>query len=260
MRSFRFDPNTKRAVLNDKVYFMRGSNVCAYRFFEDSARGDRPWRADWVRRLHQKFREMHWNSLRYCIGFPPEFWYDIADEEGFLIQDEFPIWIGDGDAPEEPVAAKIIPQYTEWMRERWNHPCVVIWDGQNETFHGRDRQGDSRRAAVGQVESALGERLERAAKPRPIAAKSHPYFFIKGWDGKEFFHLRELEGTSRQAGSERSAAEARRADHHQRIRLALDHPRRPAHQLDAERLPRPARPQCDAGRAANAIRRARWRH
>ena len=37
---------------------------------------------------------MHWNSIRYCIGFPPDFWYDIADEEGFLIQDEFPIWLG----------------------------------------------------------------------------------------------------------------------------------------------------------------------
>ena len=35
---------------------------------------------------------MNWNSLRYCIGFPPDFWYDIADEVGFLIQDEFPIW------------------------------------------------------------------------------------------------------------------------------------------------------------------------
>ena len=38
---------------------------------------------------------MHWNSVRYCIGFPPEMWYDIADEEGLLIQDEFPIWYWD---------------------------------------------------------------------------------------------------------------------------------------------------------------------
>lgn len=79
---------------------------------------------------------MNWNSLRYCIGFPPEFWYDIADEEGILILDEFPIWLLDGETdgnPENPVAGKIIPEYIEWMRERWNHPCVVIWDGQNES-------------------------------------------------------------------------------------------------------------------------------
>ncbi len=132
MRSFRFDKDTGRAILNGKTYFMRGTNVCAYRFFEDAERGDKPWRAEWVRRLHEKFKGMHWNSMRWCIGFPPEQWYDIADEVGFLIQDEFPIWLLD-KAPENPKAEKIIPEYVEWMRERWNHPCVVIWDAQNES-------------------------------------------------------------------------------------------------------------------------------
>ena len=80
MRSFRFDAATGRAILNGKPYFMRGTNVCAYRFFEDAERGDKPWRAEWVRRLHEKFKSMHWNAMRYCIGFPPEIWYDIADE------------------------------------------------------------------------------------------------------------------------------------------------------------------------------------
>lgn len=75
---------------------------------------------------------MQWNSLRYCIGFPPEFWYRIADEEGILIQDEFPIWnmksrAGDFDSNELAV------EFTEWMQERWNHPSVVIWDACNET-------------------------------------------------------------------------------------------------------------------------------
>jgi beta-galactosidase len=132
MRSFRFDQATGRAILNGKPYFMRGTNVCAYRFFEDAERGDKPWRTEWVRQLHEKFKTMHWNSIRYCIGFPPEAWYDIADEVGFLIQDEFPIWLL-GKAPENPTAEKIVPEYTEWMRERWNHPCVVIWDAQNES-------------------------------------------------------------------------------------------------------------------------------
>ena len=78
-----FDPATRRAMLNGKPYFMRGSNFTLYRFFEDSERGTLPWDDAWVRRLHRKFKTMHWNSLRYCIGFPPERWYAIADEEGF---------------------------------------------------------------------------------------------------------------------------------------------------------------------------------
>ena len=62
MRSFRFDPATGRAMLNGKPYYLRGTNVCIYRFFEDAQRGDLPWRADWVRRLHQQFKR--------CTGTP----------------------------------------------------------------------------------------------------------------------------------------------------------------------------------------------
>ena len=127
MREFKFDPATGRAVLNGKPYFMRGSNITLYRFFEDPARGDLPWNPDWVRRLHQRVKDMHWNSLRYCIGFPPEFWYRIADEEGILIQDEFPIWSGKFDADE------LVGEFRQWLEERWNHPGVVIWDACNET-------------------------------------------------------------------------------------------------------------------------------
>jgi len=89
----------------------------------------------WVRNLHRKFKEMHWNSLRYCIGFPPERWYEIADEEGILIQDEFPVWnqFSPNRWPEAVTVADLVAEYTEWMRERWNHPCVAIWDAQNET-------------------------------------------------------------------------------------------------------------------------------
>jgi hypothetical protein len=132
MRSFRLNPATGRAMLNGRPYFMRGSNVTLYRFFEDSERGDKPWRAEWVRRLHKAFRDMHWNSLRYCIGFVPEAWYHIADEEGFLIQDEFPIWNAT-DKPGLYDVGELTHEYTEWMQERWNHPCVVIWDACNET-------------------------------------------------------------------------------------------------------------------------------
>jgi len=78
MREFKFDPATGRAVLNGKPYFMRGSNIALYRFFEDPAHGGLPWNPDWVRQLHQRGKDMHWNSLRYCIGFPPDFWYRIS--------------------------------------------------------------------------------------------------------------------------------------------------------------------------------------
>ncbi|MEI7752001.1 MAG: hypothetical protein WCJ71_07925, partial [Candidatus Omnitrophota bacterium] len=66
--------------------------------------------------------------MRLCIGFAPEFWYRIADEEGFLIQDEYPIWYGSDFKPACFKADILAVQFREWMEERWNHPCVVIWD------------------------------------------------------------------------------------------------------------------------------------
>lgn len=180
MRSFRFDKESGRAVLNGKPYFMRGTNVCAYRFFEDADRAGKPWRAKWVRRLHRKFKSMHWNSIRYCIGFPPEIWYDIADEEGFLIQDEFPIWLL-SKAPENPTSEKIIPEYREWMRERWNHPCVVIWDAQNESI--TEETGKAIQAVRGLDLS--GRPWENGwARPQSDAdcIETHPYLFSKLWN------------------------------------------------------------------------------
>jgi hypothetical protein len=175
LRTFTTNPKTGRAILNGKPYFLRGSNVCIFRFFEDAQRGTLPWDRAWVRVLHRKFKEMHWNSLRYCIGFPPEFWYEIADEEGILIQDEYPIWYGRTGWPAGIGGEDLALEYTEWMRERWNHPCVMIWDAQNET-------GDDR--IVGQaIQKVRG--LDRSRRPWDNGwgipqqtgdiSESHPY-------------------------------------------------------------------------------------
>jgi beta-galactosidase len=132
MRSFRLDSASGHAVLNGKPYFLRGTNLTLYRFFEDPQRGDKPWRNEWVRRYLKSLREMHWNAARNSIGLLPEAWYRIADEEGILLQDEFPIWTQQlpGTHNEDELAG----EFREWMEERWNHPSVVIWDGANETF------------------------------------------------------------------------------------------------------------------------------
>ncbi len=190
MRSFRFDPQTKRAILNDQTYYMRGTNVCIYRFFEDALRGDKPWQAEWVRRLHEQFRTMNWNSIRYCIGFPPDFWYDIADEVGFLIQDEFPIWLL-SDAPTKPTADKIIPEYTAWMWHRWNHPCVVIWDAQNESFTPETAKAIAAVRGL-DLSGRPWENGWEAPQSPTDCVESHPYLFIRTWNGQKPFRLSEM--------------------------------------------------------------------
>jgi hypothetical protein len=139
MREFRFDTATKRAYLNGHVYFMRGSNITLPRFFEDPLSGTLPWDEAWVHKLLVEIpHEMHWNSFRFCIGPVPDYWLDIADEAGLLIQNEYFVWTGhDWHGPENQVhfdTDEMIREYTEWMRDNWNHPSVVIWDANNETW------------------------------------------------------------------------------------------------------------------------------
>jgi hypothetical protein len=198
MREFRFDPETGRAMLNGKPYFMRGSNVTIYRFFEDEERGCLPWDREWVRNLHREFKGMHWNSLRYCIGFPPDFWYDIADEEGFLIQDEFPIWqlsgkaLSESEESPDPLQAELIePEYVEWMRERWNHACVVIWDAQNESF--TEETGKALSAVRALDLSGRPWENGWAAPQAPTdCVEAHPYLFIRGWESDPTFDLSQM--------------------------------------------------------------------
>ena len=142
MRTVGFDPVTRRFVLNGEPCALLGTNVAIFRFEADQARGTLTWDRDWVRRLIRTYKGMHWNSARFSIGFPPDFWYDICDEVGFLIQDEFPIWesvnhIGDEKTTDQlnpaVTVGQLVHEGTAWVLERANHPCVFLWDLSNET-------------------------------------------------------------------------------------------------------------------------------
>jgi hypothetical protein len=173
MRSFRFDAEKKIALLNEKPYYLRGTNICIYRFFEDPDRGALPWDDQWIETLHKRFKDMHWEIARYCIGFPPERWYEVCDSLGFMVQDEFPIWgIYTLQTPQ------IAEEYRRWMRERWNHPSVVIWDAQNESVTSRSAE------AFRQVRSLdLSNRPWENGWSEPDLptdpVESHPYLFNK---------------------------------------------------------------------------------
>ena len=187
MRSFMASPDSGIFLLNGKPYYMRGTNVCIYRFFEDPDRGNLPWESEWVTKLHAKFRDMHWTTIRYCIGFPPERWYEIADSLGFLIQDEYPLWTLGRDNYKKHLGnlnpQQLAAEYREWMRERWNHPCVVIWDAQNESI--TDVTGKA-------IE--LVRHLDMTDRPwdngwaPPVSPKdaieSHPYLFSRYMNSK----------------------------------------------------------------------------
>jgi hypothetical protein len=138
LREFRYDTATRRAWLNGRPYFVRGSNVTLHRFFEDPESGDLPWDEAWVRRLLGEIpKKLGWNAFRFCIGPVPDRWLEIADEAGLLVQQEFFVWTGAPEWAQWPNRTYDVPetirQYADWMRDAWNHPSVAVWDANNET-------------------------------------------------------------------------------------------------------------------------------
>ena len=172
MREFRFSTANRRAMLNGKVIYLRGASITLHRFFGDPQCGGLPWNAAWVRRFLVEIpKQMHWNAFRVCIGPAPQQWLDVADEAGILLQYEFPIWSDRAVPPRRLVS----PYAVEGKRRRRAGPRIharQLEPSERGPLGRLERnalglsqgQVDSRGARPGSFPSALGERLQFAAR------------------------------------------------------------------------------------------------
>lgn len=122
--------------LNGRRYYLRGTNIAFHRFLEDQDRGTLAWNREWVENLlggHPK--DFGWNSFRFHIGRAPNFWYDVADEVGLIVADEYHSFapIAPGSELTTWSLAEMEKEYSGWIRENWNHPSIGWWDASNET-------------------------------------------------------------------------------------------------------------------------------
>ncbi|MCX6253621.1 MAG: glycoside hydrolase family 2 [Bacteroidia bacterium] len=122
-----FTTKGKFFYLNGEKYFLRGTNITLQRFFEDPDCGNLVWDKEWVKKLLVNYpKQLNWNAMRICVGVVPDFWYDIADEYGLLLQNEWLYWQNHGWDDQ------IRKEYTDWVWTDGNHPSIAIWDAINE--------------------------------------------------------------------------------------------------------------------------------
>jgi len=125
MRDFK--PDGSFLALNGKRYYLAGSAITLVRFFEDKDRKTLPWDKKWVEQMFVNMpKALGWNSFRVCIGLLPRFWYDLADEYGFILQNGYPMWQYRG------IDSEIENEYTDWVWSDGTHPSIGIWDALNE--------------------------------------------------------------------------------------------------------------------------------
>jgi len=122
-----FTAKGKYYYLNGEKYTLRGTNITLQRFFEDPDCGNLVWDKEWVKKLLVNYpKQLSWNAMRICVGIVPDFWYDIADENGLLLQNEWLYWQNHGWDDQ------IRKEYTDWVWSDGSHPSIAIWDAINE--------------------------------------------------------------------------------------------------------------------------------
>ena len=122
-----FSASGRSFMLNGNRYFLRGTNITIQRFLEDPDCGNLIWDKEWVKKLLIDIpKSINWNAMRICVGIVPDFWYDLCDEYGIVLQNEWFYWQNHG------WDEQMRKEYTDWVWSDGNHPSIIIWDAINE--------------------------------------------------------------------------------------------------------------------------------
>lgn len=186
MKEFHFDAETKLPMLNGKVYYLRGTNIAPYRFYEDPQRGSYPWQEDWARKVLAEFKDTNWEIFRTHNGPMPSMWLEICDEIGMMMVDEYAIW---GKCAKCTVEM-LLPEYRAMVEEKQTNACVLYWDAQNEANATENSQKVDWPVTGDAIRQLISERVDIAERhwdngwSNPVddtqPVEYHPYPFISG--------------------------------------------------------------------------------
>lgn len=185
MREFKIID--RHFYLNGKRIVLRGSNIAFHRFLSDPDRKNLVWDRDWIKRLLIDIPKAHnFNFFRNHLGQMYNRWYDIADEYGMLLQDEWAFWSWPTGTKEQ-----IRQEFTQWIKDNWNHPSIIMWDSLNEATYDKSERSQM----IDFVRYDLTSELKKLDPTRPWEPTDfeelHPYIYsifpVLGSDKPEIY-------------------------------------------------------------------------
>ena len=167
----KFEIKGSDFYLNGKRIFLRGSNIAFHRFLSDPNRSNLVWDKRWIKKILINIpKEHNFNYFRNHLGQMYNRWYDIADEYGMLIHNEWAFWQITGKKGE------IIKELKQWVIDNFNHPSIIIWDALNEP------NDDSKEAKM--IKNEIIPEVRKIDPTRPWEysdfIEEHPYIYSLG--------------------------------------------------------------------------------
>lgn len=116
-------------LLNGQKIIFRADNIAFVRALTRWADGlfDEVWLRKFIRAAVQDY---NLNYVRVHLGHANTLFYDIADEEGLMIQDEWGFM--HEEEPEGQALEDTREEMSRWIIQNENHPAIVAWDQENE--------------------------------------------------------------------------------------------------------------------------------
>ncbi|MER7456250.1 glycoside hydrolase family 2 protein [Micromonospora sp. NPDC126480] len=167
--------------VNDVPVFVRGANWIPDDVFPTRITRDR------LARRFDQAADANVNLLRVWGGgrYESEDFYDLADERGLLVQQDF-LFACAAYPEEEPFAGEVAAEAAEQVVRLAPHPSLVLWTGNNENIWGW-HDWDWQEPLAGRT---WGRGYYLDLLPRTVADldPTRPYWPGSPWSGSEQIH------------------------------------------------------------------------
>ncbi len=157
-----------RVLINGTPFFLRGTNYIGGLYFAHL-------NEEVMRRDCALMRAAHINAVRVHAHIAAPAFYQIADESGLLIWQDFPLQWGYEES--DAFVADAVHQAKEMIGSLYNHPSIIFWNGHNEAPWSSDwmvwKYPDYDPDQNRRLDRALGDVLVQDDPSRPSQANSH---------------------------------------------------------------------------------------
>jgi len=164
--------------LNGRRFYQRGTNYIATQWLSQA---DREW---YARDLHMML-DANLDAVRVHAHLErPEF-YDLADELGILVWQDFPLQWGYTDML--PFQEEALRQAEDMVRQYGDHPSIAVWCMHNESPHAMGwmklRQ-PKQNLALDDALAALAKRLDPSRIVHRDSGTGDGHYYYGWYDGK----------------------------------------------------------------------------